>query len=113
MVYFYLVLISHHSGLFGRGPAPIPSAVSAGVLPNTLKVEQFYTIACEKVEQWLCLREGGAGGTTKTSSSSTLFAESRSPPKQALRIHISILRKKYSVLLVHLARFVQTGGDSV
>ena len=95
MVYFYLVLISHHSGLFGRGLAPIPSAASAGVLPNTLEVEQFFTVAaCEKVEQWLCLRECEAGGATKTSSSSTLFAGSRSPPKQTLHIHISILKKK-------------------
>ena len=59
-------------------PAPAPSTAPAGALPNTLEVERLYTIACEKVEQQLCLREGGAGEATKTSSTSsdsTLFCK--------------------------------------
>ena len=53
------------SGLFGRAPAPAPPAASAEALPNTLEVERLHTVACEKVEQQLCLREGGAGGAKK------------------------------------------------
>ena len=58
------------SGLFGRAPAPAPPAAPAEALSNTLEVERLHTVACEKVKHQLCLREGGAGGVTKTSSSS-------------------------------------------
>ena len=75
--------------LFGRAPAPAPPSARAGVLPNTLKMERLHSVACEKVEQQLCLREGGAGEATKisstsSSSSSTFFERRWSPPKQAV-----------------------------
>ena len=38
-------------------PAPAPSTAPAGALPNTLEVERLYTVACEKVEQQLCLKK--------------------------------------------------------
>ena len=42
-------------GLFSRAPALASSTALAGDLPNALEVEQFRSVACKKVEQWLCL----------------------------------------------------------
>ena len=53
-----------HVGLVGMAPAPAPSAVPAGALPNVLEVERLRPVICE-VEQWLYLREGRAGGAKK------------------------------------------------
>ena len=43
----YLVFI-YMSGLFGRAPDPAPPAALVGALPNTLEVERFRTVTCEK-----------------------------------------------------------------
>ena len=80
------------SGLFGRAPAPAPPAAPAGALPNTLEVERLHTVACEKVKQQLCLREGGAGGVTKTSSSSgsTFLQEAGILPNRPFLFKLSV-----------------------
>ena len=57
--------IDNSEGLFVRVPTPDPPAAPAGALPNTLEVERLHTVACEKVKQQLCLREGGASGAKK------------------------------------------------
>jgi hypothetical protein len=76
--------IDNSEGLFVRVPAPDPPAALAGALPNTLEVERLHTVACEKVKQQLCLREGGAGGQkNQLQLRLQLFSRSRSPLKQA------------------------------
>ena len=80
------------SGLFGRAPAPAPPAAPAGALPNTLEVERLHTVACEKVKHQLCLREDGAGGVTKTSSSSgsTFLQGAGTLPKSPFLFKLSV-----------------------
>jgi hypothetical protein len=56
--------------LFGSAPAPASSAVPAGALPNTSKVERLHIVACKHVRRWSAALPGGggAGGATKPSS---------------------------------------------